>query len=339
MIGDDRADLRGLIVDADDHDGPGETPCATSGREPGAVDGARHREADERERADGEDPSGHDLDAADAVDRRGARGQHRARPGRARPARPFASSPPERGRGAAWRSASTLRPRTGTRPTSRRTPKEDAGVGQRSWVRVHATASATTSAALSDRRRSADPAPATPPSASPTSSSEARSINAPSCLCPILLANRSSRTTMLMPDRRLLSVFCGSRLTDHPTRPGPPPRGIALLFVVPALAVLPRRVTVSAISGAVNTFHRRVSCHFRNEPTLRVDGPSERGIWRRSGLTTGPPRLARDRPSGVASTTTMAPSAISPASRALASRSATSRWMTRFSGRAPKAGS
>ena len=30
---------------------------------------------------DGEDPSGHDLDPADAVDRRGTRGQHRRDPG------------------------------------------------------------------------------------------------------------------------------------------------------------------------------------------------------------------------------------------------------------------
>ena len=62
--------------------------------------------------------------------------------------------------------------------------------------------------------------------------------------------------------------------------------------------------------------------------------------WRRSGITTGPRGGSRGTgPSGSASTTTMAPSAISPASRALASGSATSRWMTRFSGRAPNAGS
>ena len=39
------------------------------------------------------------------------------------------------------------------------------------------------------------------------------------CSCPTAAFSRCS---------------CGSRLTDHPTRPRPPPRGIALLFGVPA---------------------------------------------------------------------------------------------------------
>ena len=81
MIRDDRADLRGLIVDAHDHDGPGEPPCPASGREPRAVDGAGHGEANEREGADGEDPCGHDLDPSDAVDCRCTCGQHRGDPG------------------------------------------------------------------------------------------------------------------------------------------------------------------------------------------------------------------------------------------------------------------
>ncbi len=135
-------------------------------------------------RADGEDPGGHDLDPADAVDCRGACGQHRARPGPDRPARPFASWPPERGTGAASRSASSPRPRTAPGPPAARTPTEDAGVGQRSCVTVHATASAMSvrspqRAAQEGRTRSRDAV----------------------CVANLVIGGPSDqRTVLLMPD-------------------------------------------------------------------------------------------------------------------------------------------
>ena len=62
------------------------------------------------------------------------------------------------------------------------------------------------------------------------------SVKAPCGSCPNLRANRSSRTTMLMPDRRLLSLSLwlpSQRIAQ--TRPKAAAEGIALLFVVPAL--------------------------------------------------------------------------------------------------------
>jgi peptidoglycan/LPS O-acetylase OafA/YrhL len=62
-------------------------------------------------------------------------------------------------------------------------------------------------------------------------------------------------------------------------------------------------------------------------------------LVRRRPAPSGHPEGSTMMPSSASSTTTVDPSATRPSSSADASRSATSRWITRFSGRAPKAGS
>ena len=237
--------------------GPGEPPVAPGRREPPAVDGARHGQAEERERADGPAiRAGSDRRRPGTpVEGRGARGHEHRRTTRARPAcstvrigrHPSQVEPLLGDQPAAGGHERRAGP-TSSRSPTRRTPAS----ARRAWVSVHAIAErdgvrrrAATSAGAptrSARRRAA----------SPTSVAGGRPIGPPvvarafvptvrrerQCSCPTAAFSRCPR----LPYHADRPAEAPSRRREpHNALRGARSRG------------LPRRVTVSAICGGVNT--------------------------------------------------------------------------------------